>query len=82
MRAVKITFAVAIGMALLLGCGSQDERATSSSKGRLFGVSFQTMNNPFFVDLNEGIEAPRAAFLDLFRYSPHRPETQHLWVAA
>jgi len=27
-----------------------------STGGRLFGVTFQTMNNPFFVDLNEGIE--------------------------
>jgi len=25
------------------------------SAGRLFGVSYQTMNNPFFVDLNEGL---------------------------
>ncbi|MEI6781084.1 MAG: sugar ABC transporter substrate-binding protein, partial [Verrucomicrobiota bacterium] len=24
--------------------------------GRLFGVSFQTLNNPFFVDLNEGLK--------------------------
>jgi len=27
----------------------------SGQKGRLIGVSFQTMNNPFFVDLNEGL---------------------------
>ena len=26
-------------------------------RGRLFGVTFQTLNNPFFVDLNEGLEA-------------------------
>ncbi|HUW20045.1 MAG TPA: sugar ABC transporter substrate-binding protein [Sedimentisphaerales bacterium] len=25
-------------------------------KSRLFGVTFQTMNNPFFVDLNEGVK--------------------------
>lgn len=30
--------------------------ARPAEKGRLFGVSFQTMNNPFFVDLNAGIE--------------------------
>lgn len=48
--------AAAIGTGLLLGCGSQDETSTSPSEGRLFGVSFQTMNNPFFVDLNEGIK--------------------------
>lgn len=60
MKALNLAFAVAIGMGLLLGCDSQDETPTSSSEngpseGRLFGVSFQTMNNPFFVDLNEGI---------------------------
>ena len=27
-----------------------------AGKGRLFGVSFQTMNNPFFVDLKEGLK--------------------------
>jgi len=48
--------------ALLLvgGCGDEkktEEKKTDegASKGRLFGVTFQTMNNPFFVDLNEGI---------------------------
>lgn len=30
--------------------------APEGPPGRLFGVTFQTMNNPFFVDLNEGIE--------------------------
>lgn len=56
MKALNITLAAAIGTGLLLGCDSQDRTATSSSEGRLFGVSFQTMNNPFFVDLNEGIK--------------------------
>jgi ribose transport system substrate-binding protein len=48
--------AATIGMGLLLGCNSQNESATPASEGRLFGVSFQTMNNPFFVDLNAGIK--------------------------
>lgn len=30
--------------------------AAPGAKGRLFVVSFQTMNNPFFVDLNEGLK--------------------------
>lgn len=30
--------------------------AAAPSGGRLFAVSFQTMNNPFFVELNEGIK--------------------------
>jgi len=41
-----------IGVIILLcfgGCRRQEKSA------RLFGVTFQTMNNPFFVDLNEGI---------------------------
>ena len=44
--------------ALLLvgGCGDKKKTDEDASKGRLFGVTFQTMNNPFFVDLNEGIK--------------------------
>ncbi|MHC4181675.1 MAG: substrate-binding domain-containing protein, partial [Planctomycetota bacterium] len=56
MKALNIMLAAAIGMGLLSGCDPQDETATSSSEGRLFAISFQTMNNPFFVDLNEGIK--------------------------
>lgn len=29
---------------------------SSSASGRIIGVSFQSMNNPFFVDLNEGLK--------------------------
>ena len=56
MRILRIVLAAAAVMGLLSGCGPQDETATSPSEGRLFGVSFQTMNNPFFVDLNDGIK--------------------------
>ena len=49
-----------LGFALLLagmtGCGRKTEVAPSQTTGRLFGVSFQTLNNPFFVDLNEGLK--------------------------
>jgi ribose transport system substrate-binding protein len=45
------------------GCGSKSETAPTSGNApsaqpgsRLFGVSFQTMNNPFFVDLNDGLK--------------------------
>jgi ribose transport system substrate-binding protein len=38
----------------MTGCGRQD-RDASPGAGRLFAVSFQTMNNPFFVELNEGL---------------------------
>jgi ribose transport system substrate-binding protein len=37
-------------MLCFAGCKRQ------SKSQRLFGVTFQTMNNPFFVDLNEGIK--------------------------
>lgn len=41
-----------VGMVLLTGC----EKTNKDGKtGRLLGVVFQTMNNPFFVELNEGI---------------------------
>jgi ribose transport system substrate-binding protein len=48
-----------LGLALLAGAGGCGREATVSpapNKNRLFGVSFQTMNNPFFVDLNNGLK--------------------------
>ena len=42
---------------LLAGCGDKSDSAKSpAGSSRLFGVSFQTMNNPFFVDLNNGLK--------------------------
>jgi ABC-type sugar transport system substrate-binding protein len=44
---------------VLVGCGKQPggdaALAAKPAGGRLFAVSFQTLNNPFFVELNEGI---------------------------
>jgi ribose transport system substrate-binding protein len=37
--------------------GQGSGAASPSNGGRLFAVSFMTLNNPFFVDLNEGIKA-------------------------
>jgi len=49
--------ATLVGAALLAGCTGEESRSgAENGGGRLFGVSFQTMNNPFFVDLNAGIE--------------------------
>jgi len=42
---------------LVAGCGKKDSKSAATSTQRVFGVSFQTMNNPFFVDLNEGIKS-------------------------
>jgi ribose transport system substrate-binding protein len=41
---------------LLAGCKPAPPVAEPGNR-RLFGVSFQTMNNPFFVELNEGLKA-------------------------
>src|ERR1700694_461576 len=41
-------------LGLVAGCNQSGKQP--EAKGRAFGVSFQTMNNPFFVDLNEGMK--------------------------
>ncbi|HOY60090.1 MAG TPA: sugar ABC transporter substrate-binding protein [Verrucomicrobiota bacterium] len=38
------------------GCGRPESGKAGEGGGRLFGVTFQTMNNPFFVDLNRGLK--------------------------
>lgn len=49
-----IVYVLAGVLVLWAGCRSAEH---PSGKGvRLFGVSFQTMNNPFFVELNEGLK--------------------------
>ncbi len=50
---MRLLLVCAIGL-IMAGCGRQDKDA-SLGAGRLFAVSFQTMNNPFFVELDEGI---------------------------
>jgi ribose transport system substrate-binding protein len=40
----------------LAGCKRKDQPGDAKQQQQLFGVTFQTMNNPFFVDLNEGIK--------------------------
>jgi ribose transport system substrate-binding protein len=47
----SIVFAV-----IVTGCEHKEKTADAPGGERLFGVTFQTMNNPFFVDLNEGIK--------------------------
>lgn len=50
-----LLLAMALVAALLPGC--KPAAPSGGESGRLFGVSFQTMNNPFFVELNEGLKA-------------------------
>ncbi|WP_417388386.1 sugar ABC transporter substrate-binding protein [Gimesia sp.] len=50
----------------ITGCSNSPDSGSSPSgseetSGRLFGASFQTMNNPFFVDLGEGLKKELAA---------------------
>lgn len=63
-RLFSVTAIYSLGF-LLAGCGNNsDSLKPPASSGRLFGVSFQTMNNPFFVDLNEGLQKALAAHGD------------------
>jgi ribose transport system substrate-binding protein len=52
------TMTVALFLSVAGGCGRGSPQAggAGAPQGRLFGVTFQTMNNPFFVDLNEGLQ--------------------------
>jgi ribose transport system substrate-binding protein len=60
---IRVVGLVAVGcvLALVVGCsqppsGGGPAPAKDAKGGRLFGVSFQTMNNPFFVELNAGMK--------------------------
>ena len=60
-RSTLLLGTFALALLLIAGCGRSNKTAGTSTtsgnnKGRLFGVSFQTMNNPFFVHLNEGLK--------------------------
>ncbi len=43
-------------VAILAVAGCNKSPPPPGGSGKLFGVSFQTMNNPFFVDVNEGLK--------------------------
>jgi ribose transport system substrate-binding protein len=54
---VRLAACVALGWAV--GCqpgGDGGRPADPNQSGRLFGVTFQTMNNPFFVELQAGLQ--------------------------
>lgn len=60
MSTMRHSFALAAmaASALAFGCNQANQTEPASgepSAGRLLGAVFQTMNNPFFVELNEGI---------------------------
>ena len=55
MRDKAIVAVCVMIMAMTSGCGKPEPDAAGKGGKRKLGVTFQTMNNPFFVDLNEGL---------------------------
>jgi ribose transport system substrate-binding protein len=60
MKAARGFLLVGILFTVVMGCSAGGNNSSQPQggrrQGRLFGVTFQTMNNPFFVDLNAGIQ--------------------------
>lgn len=55
MKTIRLLVVTLIAVSLVAGCGRNANQAGKSpAKGKLIGISFQHMNNPFFVDLAEG----------------------------
>ena len=52
-----LAFSPVILAAALSLAGCNKPASAPRGSGKLFGVSFQTMNNPFFVELNKGLQA-------------------------
>jgi ABC-type sugar transport system substrate-binding protein len=55
-RITGVSVAICGCLVVFMGCGSETKPSKSASKGRMFGVVYQTMNNPFFVELNAGLK--------------------------
>jgi len=51
-----LLFSLVVLVAVLSLTGCKKSAPAPDGSGKLFGVSFQTMNNPFFVDLNNGLK--------------------------
>ena len=56
MKTKTLLFAGIVFAVIANGCERREKTGNAHEEERLFGVTFQTMNNPFFVDLNEGIK--------------------------
>jgi ribose transport system substrate-binding protein len=56
MRSSELSVPLVLILLSFLGCNRRDSSPQPQEKGRLMGVVFQTMNNPFFVELNAGIQ--------------------------
>ncbi len=56
MKIKVLLLSVICVLVFTIGCSKKEGGAESGSGQRFFAVSFQTMNNPFFVELNRGIK--------------------------
>ncbi len=56
-RTSMLLLGAGIVAALACGCGAKDAKPETGGQGKLFGVVYQTMNNPFFVELNAGLKS-------------------------
>lgn len=54
MKRSPILLLAAVSAALLVGC-KPDTAVPGGAKGRVFGATFQTLNNPVFVEINNGL---------------------------
>ncbi|MCX6344576.1 MAG: sugar ABC transporter substrate-binding protein [Armatimonadetes bacterium] len=55
MKTIRFFAVMMTVVALMAGCGNNAKQGSKSpTKGKLIGISFQHMNNPFFVELAEG----------------------------
>lgn len=56
MKKLVLVLSLLMGL-LLVGCGAKtDSKSEAKTGGKKFGATFMTLNNPFFVELNEGLK--------------------------
>ena len=55
---MRFSTAGLLALVFVAGCGqSADPGQSSNERVRIFGVTVQTMNNPFFIDLEQGLKS-------------------------
>ncbi len=59
----RILLLATIPSCLLVGCKPKGP-SSEASKGRIFGATFQSLNNPVFVEINDGLKATLEAHGD------------------
>ena len=56
MKNKAILLVVLVALVFTVGCRKKADVAKSEPNQRIFAMSLQTLNNPFFVELNKGIK--------------------------